>query len=180
MFYLNLILSALIGGITNRIRGGLFGHEIGLGDTFVRIFAFGLPMGLLSYYFGLPLFYALLMWVGFYLGCVQGQYGSLSMGHAGGTKGILAWLAMFTWGLGRIIIPAGVLYYYSSNVPYFMLATAFLCPIVYNIVWYFPKSLFFTGGFGKYITNGYVSYDPPEIAELINGMLIGLSLALSV
>jgi hypothetical protein len=171
-------LSILVGGLGNRMRGGLWGNRIGWGTGTARMCAWSIPVALLCALAGLPLLYLPLMIAGLFLGCCAGQYDSLSMGHHGGKVGLAPWFFMTLWGIARLIIPAILIGFATKHIPWLVIAAFFTCPIIYNFVWYTPPKFFFKGfGYGDGAEAGY---DPPELAELIHGIIMSLALVLSI
>lgn len=171
-------LSILIGGLGNRLRGGLYGDRIGWGTGIARLVSWSIPVALLCLMAGLPLIYLPAMIAGLYLGSCFGQYGSLSMGHRGGKTGIQAWFFMGLWGTARLLIPAILIGIATDSIPWLVIAAFFSCPLIYNFVWYTPPQFFLKGfGYGEGPEKGY---DPPELAELIHGIVMTLALVLSI
>ena len=178
MELLATIFVPILGAFMNRLRGGWLRDKVQWGTQEARFVSWGVPSGLIAAAFGVDPYVSSLVAIAAFLGCVFGQYQSLSMGHRGGRTGYKPWLFMGLWGLLRVAPIAAVLALFTdfSVVPLVLAGIA--CPLVYHCVWYVPGQCFIKGfGYGDGPSTGY---DPPELAEAIHGYLLVLGLILSI
>lgn len=178
-----LVVTVLSLGLAFRLRGGLFGKEIGWGSTTARLVAWSLPVTLFVAYWYPPILftafinyisfdylYIPLVFIGAYLGSVLGWWGTIDMGRIEGE-----WIKEFTLHSARGILwtagVAGVFTLYGLFIPAIaLLISGISCGIIYEIGWRTPTFFKPTpeGGFNT----------GSEIGEFLFGAVIGLAIAL--
>lgn len=181
------LFTIVVLGIGFRIRGGLFGKNIGWGATKARLISWSLPVTLLiMYWYPIESFYSVKEYINIlteneyvfytiifgsvFAGTVLPWWGSLDFGRHEGT-----WLKDFLfhslrgilWVSGLVIIFS----IYGLYIPALLLfTTGILCGIMYEIGWQI-KTPFKVNREGGLNTG-------TEIGEVLFGSLIGLSLVL--
>lgn len=177
MIALWCIAAAAVFGLGNRIRGGLF--PIPGGTQVGRMVGWGLPVGAAAALGGMPWWAAMLMALGAFLGCCVGQYGGLSLNHRGPPPAVSPWLTMTAWGVARVAGAALVLWWFGGVWPWRIVALSGLaCAPIYWVVWHVPTWCYLKGfGYGDGPATGF---DPPELAELLHGAVMGVALALAL
>lgn len=181
------ILTIFSLGLAFRIRGGLFGKNIGWGTTTARLLSWALPVTLFVAYWYPPIlftafesffaayklseyYYLGFVYLSIFLGAVAPWFKSLDFGRKDGT-----WLKDFLLHSGRGVIwvagLAAVFIVYGIYIPaIILLVSGLLCGVAYEIGWNLPTPFQVNreGGFNT----------GPEIGEFLFGALIGLALVL--
>lgn len=153
-------------GLGNRLRGGLWGDQIGWGATTARIISWAIPVAILSgVWYQLVWYLWIIMGVAAWLGTIAGWWGKcIDMGRRDGT-----WLHDMCWITLRGTVwtlPMTVVFVWSGFIPAAILVqlSGTLMGVWYELGWRSPSH---TPGF----TQG------PEVGELLFGMMFGLALA---
>lgn len=153
-------------GIGFRMRGGLWGENIGWGATTARICAWAIPVALATwawYQFAWP--YLLITGLLAFAGSTISWFGSIDMGRMQGTW-TRDFLIMTAVGFARMIGVAALLAYtgFWSGAIAVAVAGA-MCGVMYELGWRTPSTL---AGFGQ----------GPEVGELYFGACVGLAISL--
>ena len=167
MSFIIIIFSSILASIGFRLRGGLFGQQIGWGTTVARFVACALPMTIITFltvanYPWWMIAPTILTW---WLGCIFPWWQSLDMGRMSGTllqdvvmhslRGII-WVLPSVVLVGIIVGPNPVLV-----IP---LLVSLLCGPSYVLGYYISEKI-----------NNYMG--GTEYGELIFGFLVGLSIS---
>jgi hypothetical protein len=167
LLVLATIATAFILGMGFRIRGGLWGEQIGWGATTARIVAWAIPVALLCWaWYGFVWWIAIAVGVTAWLGTTFGWFGALDMGRMQDTW-IRDFLVMTAVGFTRMAVVAPVLWFAGFPVAAMAMCVAgATCGVVYELGWRTPSEI---PGF----TQG------PEVGEFYYGIMVGLAIALA-
>lgn len=161
---MEILIGALVGAIGFRIRGSSeFRKWTGRGATTARIVCWAIPMSIVSLNH-VPIEYAWMMTIAFFLGAVPGWCGCLDLGRDDG-KVFQDYLVMTARGILWVIPAALVMSFFNQYTSTYMLIAGVLCPLAYTVGWITESSI-------PNLRRG------PELGEFIFGGLIGASLAI--
>lgn len=136
-YFLLVLNAAIVGAIGFRLRGGMFGAQIGWGSTTARLAAWALPMSLLVYLHApdATTLWLPVMVVAWWLGCLLGWWESLDMGRMHHTL----WRDMLMHSVRGMawVVPPGLALSVLRGVPeptlYLPLLAGALCGPVYAL-----------------------------------------------
>lgn len=165
-----ILLAAIGGALTNRLRGGWLQVGMIAGRS-----GWAVVLALLAWKHGMAPLPAALLGAAAWLGCAWGQFGGLAMGMRGPRPRVSPWVTMGAWGLARVAGPVAVLAW-TGGTWWPILLAGLACPAIYRAVWCVPTRIL-PRGFG-YGDGPDAGGDPPELAEAIHGAAIAVALVL--
>jgi len=169
MSFIVILFSSILASIGFRIRGGLFGQQIGWGTTVARFVSWAIPMTAITFLTvsGYPLWAIVPTILAWWLGCLFPWWHSLDMGRMSGTllqDTIMHSLRGIIWVLPPVVL-VGIIAG-PSLVLAIPLLISLLCGPSYVL--------------GYYISEKISSYmGGTEYGELIFGFIVGLSISAS-
>lgn len=169
MVCLAILLFSVIASLGFRLRGGLFGQQIGWGSTTARLVAWALPMTIITFFMvpDYPLWAIVPTLLTWWVGCIFPWWHSLDMGRLSGTllqDALLHSLRGIIWVLLPVILVGFIAG--PSLLLVIPLLASLLCGPSYMLGYYISEEISNRMGGTEY-------------GELIFGFIVGLSVSTS-
>jgi hypothetical protein len=168
---LKYFFAALLGGVGNRVRGGLDGKALSVGTQGGRLLGWAMPCGLIAFAGHMSPLHSGEIALAAFIGCTAPLFGSLSMGH--GINPLWQdWLGMTAFSLLRVA-PVGAVLWWFGYAWYWLIPVPVLGAALYWSSWKQPLSIWFLqiepyGGAGGHPFQG------PTWGEFTWGVLAGV------